>query len=278
MHYRHAYHAGNFADVFKHTLLVGLLQALARKEAPFAVLDTHAGQGIYPLGSPAASRTGEAADGILRLRDAKDAPEPVATYLRCVLDFNPPGPIKRYPGSPAIALALLRPGDRLIACERVPEVALELRAELRGQGRIAVHERDGYEAYALLPPPSRRGLILVDPPFERPDEFEAAAAFAERAASRFAHGIYAFWYPLKNRHHADRFVRRLGRLGRHALDARLDTDARAEGQLHACGLAVVNPPFGFETIARTALAWLTPRLAQGSKPTYTISTAHELAA
>lgn len=270
MHYRHAFHAGNFADVFKHVLVTGLLQALTRKDKALWVLDTHAGAGVYELDSAAALRTAEFADGIARLWQCTDAPEPIARFLRCVTALNPSGTLRRYPGSPAVALALLRPMDKLVLCEKLPEAAEHLRRFLRGDARATIHHRDGYEAYSLLPPAEKRALVLVDPPFERPDEFDAVAELLERAAQRFAQGVYVAWYPVKNRHAADRFVRRAARLGRSAVDLRFDNGAKGEGQMRACGLLVLNPPYGFEDVARAALDWLTPALAQGEAPFFSV--------
>ena len=194
MHYQHAYHAGNFADVFKHVLLCGLLAALGRKDKPWCFFDTHAGAGDYDLAGEGATRTGEWRDGIGRLADVAGAPEMVVDFLRIALAA--PG---RYPGSPLFACDLARPGDRLVLCEKVPAVAEQLKRALRGDARAAVHLRDGYEAASLLPPAEKRGLVLIDPPFERVDEFEAVGDFLEQALARFAGGVYTAWYPLKNR-------------------------------------------------------------------------------
>lgn len=252
MHYRHLYHAGNFADVFKHVLLVALLQALSRKDKPWCYLDTHAGAGCYDLDSGEAERTGEWRDGIGRLWSAVPKDPTLLRYLEAIRAINPSAELPRcYPGSPWLAAQLARPGDRLVVCERVPAVAKTLSEVLLA---AELHRRDGYEAHALLPPREKRGLVLIDPPFERVDEFDAAAEFLQRAGARFAGGIYALWYPLKNRHAAGRCVRRLARdAGRPVLNLQIDNGARAAGRMHACGLAVVNPPFGFEVAAQSAL-------------------------
>lgn len=211
MHYQHQFHAGNFADVFKHTLLCGLLAALNRKDTPWCFLDTHAGAGAYRLDSVAADKTGEWREGIARLAELADAPEPLATLLRLVREENPGGGLRNYPGSPQIARALARPQDRVVLCEKVPAIAAQLKANCAG---VELHLRDGYEAASLLPPKEKRGLILIDPPFERPDEFDAAAQFLKAAQARFAHGIYAVWYALKNRRAADQFLRKVAALNR----------------------------------------------------------------
>jgi 23S rRNA (adenine2030-N6)-methyltransferase len=299
MHYRHAFHAGNFADVFKHVLLCALLSSLNRKDKPWCFLDTHAGAGLYDLGEDSSQRTGEWRDGIGRLLQLDPVPAPLSAYLRIIRGFQSgeaAGGSVLYPGSPLIARACARQQDRLVLCERVPEVADELRAVLRdwrrltpalhesqaedepprnrpGDGliKVALHLRDGYEAAALLPPDERRGLVLVDPPFERPDEFEAVAAFLETAVRRFAGGVYAAWYPLKNFPAAGRFARQAARrTQRPALDLRLDTDAPGEGQMRRCGLLLLNPPFGFAAEAQAVLEALAPLLAQGPRPAWTI--------
>ncbi|MDE2148575.1 MAG: 23S rRNA (adenine(2030)-N(6))-methyltransferase RlmJ [Gammaproteobacteria bacterium] len=184
----------------------------------------------------------------------------IGDYLDLVRAANPDGGLRNYPGSPWLAVRLARADDRVVACETVPEVAAALAAAVPAAER---HRRDGYEAHALLPPKERRGLVLVDPPFERADEFEALAAFVNRARARFAGGVYAIWYPLKNRHAAARFVRRTAAGGR-ALELRLDVGAGAPGRLHACAVLVINPPFGFTEQAEAALRALLPVLRRGA--------------
>lgn len=263
MHYRHDFHAGNFADVHKHVLLCGLAQAMARKDKPYAYLDTHAGSGSYDLMGVAASRTGEAAEGALLLQGLKDAPEPLASWLRIVSAANGGGAWRRYPGSPAFVKALAREGDRLLLCESVPEVAEALRTQLFD---ATVHVRDGYEAASLLPPAEKRGLVLVDPPFERRDEFAAMTDFLQRAQARFAGGVYAFWYPLKNSHEVERFCRRVATLSsKPVVDFRFDTGAKAEGQMRGSGLVVVNPPYRFAEDMAPALDILARELAHGRR-------------
>lgn len=266
MHYRHSYHAGNFADVFKHVLLCGLLAALGRKDKPWCYLETHAGAGLYDLSDEGASRTGEWRDGIGRLAGLQDAPEPLATYLRIVRAENAGGGLRHYPGSPAFALALARPSDRLLLCEKVPAVMEDLKRNWGHDRRVGLHVRDGYEAHALLPPAEKRGLVLVDPPFERVDELEAMGEFSRKALARFAGGVYALWYPIKNRHAVGGFLRRMGReLPRPALNFEIDNGASAEGQMRACGLLVINPPYPFEQEMAPVLGMLAQQLAQGPK-------------
>lgn len=241
MNYRHAYHAGNFADCMKHAVLVWLLRALARKEKPFAVLDTHAGTGFYDLSGDAARRTGEACAGIMRALESK-APE-LADYLGVVRALG------LYPGSPAIARALLRPDDRLLCCELHPDDFAALRRRFGRDRQVSLHLRDGYEALlALTPPAARRGLVLIDPPYESPEEFDRVTNGLAAAHARFPGGILAAWYPIKHRapvrafhaavhETAIRDIVRAEFLLREPLDP---------ARLNGCGLLVINPPWHFE--------------------------------
>ena len=197
MNYRHAFHAGNFADCAKHALLLWMLDALGRKSKPFFVLDTHAGLGRYDLHQGDAARTGEWRDGIAKL--LHDPPPPLHRYVEAVSAVGNTGEFL-YPGSPLLIYHALRDADRLAACELHPEDAAALRDLFRGDAQAGVHLRDGYEAIrALLPPPERRGLILIDPPYEIPGEFERVVKALVDGADRFDHGIYVAWYPIKGR-------------------------------------------------------------------------------
>src|SRR5882757_3938862 len=206
MNYRHGYHAGNFADVLKHTALCELLRLLTAKDKKLFVLDSHAGAGGYDLGSGLARRTGEAEAGIARLIASPRAamPPAVARYLAAVAaydrKFGPAGGgVRRYPGSPRLVRAALRPGDRFIACELQPAEALALKREFAGDRAVEVRQADGYKTLkAQLPPPERRGLVLIDPPFEAADEFERLARAVRHGLRRFATGCYAVWYPIKD--------------------------------------------------------------------------------
>lgn len=251
MNYRHAFHAGNFADCMKHALLVWLVRALARKPAAFGVLDTHAGAGDYDLAADPALRTGEAEQGIARLLAADDPA--LADYLSLVRGLG------RYPGSPVLIRALLRPQDRLVCCELHPEDAATLRRRFAGDGQVAVHRRDGWEALgALLPPAERRGLVLIDPPFEQPDEFATLAAGLGRAHARFATGTLAAWYPIKHRALVRGFHAALREAGIPDIVAveLLRHEPADPGRLNGSGLVVVNPPWRFEQEAAPILAAL----------------------
>lgn len=242
----------------KHALLVWLLRALARKPAGFRVLDTHAGIGRYDLASPEAMRTGEASRGIARLTALTDGP--LADYVALVR--QDPG----YPGSPALAAALLREQDRLALVELHEQDHASLRALFRADPRVAVHRRDAWEAVrALTPFPERRGLVLIDPPFEQPGEYERITA-ALTAVNRRARGlVLAAWYPVKGRAPVRAFHAALRDAGLRdvvaaELNLREPTDA---ARLNGCGLVVVNPPFGFEAAAQAILAALHERLSDG---------------
>jgi 23S rRNA (adenine2030-N6)-methyltransferase len=258
MNYRHAFHAGNFADCMKHALLVRLLEAMARKPRPFFVLDTHAGPGGADLAAPEAARTQEWRGGIGRLRE--DAPPAaLARYLSLVGDAD------TYPGSPALIRALLRPGDRLACCELHPEDHAALRRRFAGDPQVGVHRRDGYEAIkALLPPPERRGLVLIDPPFEAEDEFDRVVAALRTGLARFPAGVFAAWYPIKHRAPIRDFFGALQSAGlRDLIAAELWLRAPLDpARLNGCGLLVANPPWQFAEDAVPILDALRDRLAE----------------
>jgi 23S rRNA (adenine2030-N6)-methyltransferase len=265
LNYRHAYHAGNFADVAKHLALVAILRHLRKKDAAFAVIDTHAGRGRYDLTGSEATRTGEAANGIGRLRGLV-AEGALGAYLGVA------GEGSDYPGSPMIAVALLRAQDRLVAIEKHPEEFAALKAALAGRRNARAEEGDGYKRLAaLLPPPERRGLVLIDPPFESDAEFHQAAAALDAALKRFAIGIYLLWFPIKAAAEANAFCGEVVAAGA-AKALRIDLDiggvARApdgKERLSGAGLLIVNPPYGFADEMRTALAMIAPLLSGSTR-------------
>jgi len=263
VNYRHAFHAGNFADVFKHLLIIRLMEDLQRKEKPMFFLDTHAGAGRYDLTGYNAGRTDEWRSGVGRLIAADDVPGDIARYLARLGQSGPR--LRWYPGSPLLAQKLLREGDRAAVCELQPDDAVALQALLRDDPRLAVHRRDGYEALkAFLPPRERRGLTLIDPPFERRDEFEAMVRGLRTAHRRFPTGIYALWYPVKDVHAVSRFRRALGngRI-RRVLDVRMSPlPEDVPGRFNGCGMIVVNPPWGFDDWATELLPRLTELLCE----------------
>ncbi len=268
MNYRHAFHAGNFADVFKHALLARMLVYLTRKDAPLRYLDTHAGVGLYNLASEEAARTGEWRDGIARVAGAA-MPAEIAGLLKPWLDvvhWTPGEDLARYPGSPTLAQRLLRPIDRIVLCELHEHDARVLARNMGRDRRVKCVRIDGYMALnAYVPPPERRGLVLIDPPFEDRAEFDAMADALEGAWTKWPTGTYALWYPIKRPLEAAAFARRISRgTIRRALLLEMDVARVAENApLSANGMIVVNPPFGFDAEARALLPWLTQTLARG---------------
>jgi 23S rRNA (adenine2030-N6)-methyltransferase len=264
MNYRHAYHAGNFADVLKHALLCWIVRYLQRKEAPLVMIDTHAGAGSYDLTAPEAGKTGEANDGILRLVSRAGAPPALGAYLDLVRAANRANAAPTiYPGSPSLLAALARAADRVVVCERHPDDAAALTQTLHGNRRVRVVTGDGYRALlALVPPAEKRGVVLVDPPFEEPEEFDYLARMFVAAHRKWPTGVYLLWYPLKERDQAARFTAEIAGAGiRKLACVTLDVD-RNEG-LSAMGLVLCNAPYTLEQDWAEALPWLAAALAQG---------------
>ena len=255
MNYRHAFHAGNFADCFKHSILLWCLDALQRKPAGVFVLDTHAGVGRYDLGSDPAQRTGEARDGIFRLLD--DPPSALLDYVALAAR-------DLYPGSPALLRAMLRPQDRLACCELHPEDAALLRRRFSRDPQTAVHLRDGYEAVgALLPPGSlKRALVLIDPPYEATDEATRVVRAIRTAHERMPGATVLAWYPLKHRAPARALHAEVTVADAVAAELWL-REPLDPARLNGCGLVVVNPPYGFADELPPILAALLSRLGNG---------------
>ena len=283
MNYRHAFHAGKFADVVKHAVLVRMLLHFRRKPAAFRVIDTHAGAGRYDLAGPEAARSGEWREGIGRLWGtplAEPARELLAPYLDAVAALNPagsPGALSAYPGSPALVRAFLRPQDRLVACELEPNAAAALTRYLHGDRRSKAVTIDGWTALnAYVPPPERRGLALIDPPFEDAGDFPRLAHALAAAHRKWASGSYLVWYPIKERKASDALARQLGRSSiakilRLELDVTTPAwrpgstgDAAAPGALAACGLIVVNPPWTLAAELQILLPALATVLSGGT--------------
>lgn len=258
MNYRHIYHAGNFADVFKHIVLMRLLDYLKQKDKPFFLLDTHAGIGLYDLDSEAAQKTGEAEGGIYRLAGRTDLAPAVKAYVDLVREYG------AYPGSPKIMQTLMRPDDRLVVNELHPEDRETLRLNMGRDRQVRVEGMDGYLAMkALLPPLEKRGLVLVDPPFEVTNEFELMVKGLEKAYERWATGIYAFWYPIKDRADITGFHKDLRATGIRKIAAadfylRKPLDPEV---LNGCGMVLVNPPWTLGAELNTIMTGLVPLLA-----------------
>lgn len=268
MNYRHAFHAGNFADVHKHSVLVRILLHLRKKPAPFRVIDTHAGAGRYDLFGPDATRSGEWRAGIGRIWTASRTSAPddlLAPYLDAVAALNPQSELRTYPGSPLIVAGLLRRQDRLLACELEPKAAQALGAALRGKAGAKSLAVDGWTALgAYVPPKERRGLVLVDPPFEELDEWVTLASRLAAAYRKWPTGVYVLWYPIKGRGASEPLAKRLRTLSMaNVLRTELTIGTpRADGPLLGSGLIVVNPPFTLEgelqRLLRALAGMLTP--------------------
>lgn len=265
MNYRHAFHAGNFADVFKHVVLVRLLKALHRKDKGFAYVETHTGPGRYDLNAPEPQKTGEYRDGISRLWDSP--PEGIEDYLAAVHAVNHDSTLRCYPGSPRVARFFLRPQDRMRVCEREPGECKRLHVEFAGDKQVQVRGGDGYAALkSWLPPPERRGMVFIDPPYERDDESEQVRAAVVLAVDRWAGGIHAVWYPIKVGAAVERLKTGLVRAGLRRLlaaEMKLWPDD-APFRLNGCGMLIVNPPWKLDAELQALLPPLAERLKQGS--------------
>lgn len=266
MNYRHAFHAGNHADVLKHFILSRLIALLSRKEAPFAYLDSHAGVGLYDLAGDAASRTGEWQDGIARLWQAEDVPDQLLDYLEVIRAMNPDGVLRHYPGSPELARLLTREQDRLQLNEKHPEDGRLLKQNMAGDRRVAVHLGEGWHVpRALLPTREKRALLLIDPPFEQADELERCVQALNEAIGRMRQAVVAIWYPIKELNQLRRFYRDLEKSAAPKL-LRVELYVQPTDQaqrLNGSGLVISNPPWGLEEELQSLLPWLTERLAQG---------------
>ena len=283
MNYRHAFHAGGFADVIKHIVLVRILIYLQDKPAAFRVIDTHAGAGVYDLGGDEARRGGEWLTGIARLMQARFSETTlplVKPYLDIVRAFNPQAALEAYPGSPLIARVLLRPQDRLTACEVEPKARKRLIDALRRDTQARVVDLDGWTALpAFVPPKERRGLVLIDPPYEQKDEFERLAGGFAEAFAKWPTGSFMLWYPVKSRRATDT-------LARHVLDAvgagpsagkclRLEFSVAPQvigGALASAGLLIVNPPWTLIGELKAILPELEKPLGQGGAGRFRLET------
>jgi 23S rRNA (adenine2030-N6)-methyltransferase len=271
MNYRHAFHAGNFADVFKHAILLALLDALTAKPKPLCYFDTHAGRGSYALDAPEAARTGEWHDGIGRMFGIAHPAAPLARYLAAIRELNADGASNRYPGSPLLAAHALRADDRLVLCETQDGEASALRTLLHHDPRAHVHVRDGYAAlHALLPPVEKRGLVLIDPPFEvQDDDFAAIKTALAQAHSRWPQGVYAVWYPIKSGRIVTPFHRQLasGPFDRVLVAELLVQPDDSPLRFNGCGLLIANPPWKLDHTLHALLPALRDALAQSPRAT-----------
>ncbi|MCM0021965.1 MAG: 23S rRNA (adenine(2030)-N(6))-methyltransferase RlmJ [Tagaea sp.] len=268
MNYRHAFHAGGFSDVVKHATYAWVLARLAEKPKPFAVLDTHAGLGEYDLDADQAARTGEWRAGIARVRAAlAEAPPALAPYAASLAGLGS----RWYPGSPRVATAHLRRGDRLIACEMHAQDAETLRRTFAGETgatRIEIRAGDGYATLkAVLPPPERRGLVLIDPPFELPDEFERLERALRQGVKRFPTGAFLAWYPIVDRDGPDALIGAFAGGGVKRVSVCEIEWRQAPGGkgLRGCGMLSINAPWRYEAAMREAWDWCAARFEPGAR-------------
>jgi 23S rRNA (adenine2030-N6)-methyltransferase len=290
MNYRHAFHAGGHADVLKHVVLAAMIERLKAKAAPFRIIDSHAGIGVYDLASDAASRTGEWRDGVGRLYDdngaarllSPPAEAVLAPWRAAIAAVNAPGAaLRRYPGSPEIARLGLRPQDRLALNELHPEDHARLIAEYRRDARVRITGLDArLIVKAQLPPPERRGIILIDPAYEAADDPERALAMLAEGHRRFATGVFALWYPVTGDPLSTTLRRKARTLALpKMIDVTLDVRKPADRGLAGSGLIIVNPPWRLAESLRDLLPELAVRLRQadGAKATVTVLAGEELA-
>ncbi len=270
MNYRHHYPAGGPADLLKHLVLVMLVRRLQAKPGAMFYLDTHAGAGSYDLAHEMSQKTGEYLRGAARLWGPVDQPGALGDLLRVLEGCNPDGVLRVYPGSPRIVRALMRPQDRMVCCELTGRDSERLHAEFRHDAQVSVHMRDGYEGLrAFLPPAERRGLVLIDPPFERPDEFAVMLAGLKAAHARWPTGCYALWYPIKSaaavgKLHAALMQSQIRKILIAELYTRLD---HADDELMGSGMILVNPPYQSDQSLRGVLPVLAARIAGPERAT-----------
>ena len=257
--YRHLFHAGNYADVFKHALVIQLAIGLGRKEKPFLYLDTHAGIGRYDLAHAWARKNEEYLDGIARIFGRIECPDVVRPYLDAVREQNPDGQLRFYPGSPLFVRRVFRGSDRMALAELNRDDCARLQKEFAGDRRVQVCNMDGYQALkAFLPPQERRALTLIDSSFDRANEFRRIAYALADAHKRFATGVYAIWYPLMEPATVSSFERTIVEIGLRKL-LKLELSVRPgtwKDSMRGCAMLVVNPPYGFDRLVSPMLHWL----------------------
>lgn len=268
MNYKHGFHAGNFTDVFKHILLIGLIEDLQRKDKPLCYLDTHGGIGIYDLSSEQALKTKEYESGIEKIIQQENPPQLVKQFLHCVHEINNQrshakyASLRYYPGSPLIAKFFARGRDRVIVCELHPEEYQSLRNTFAGEKQVAVHHMDGFLGLkAFLPPPEKRGLVLIDPPYEDTDDYTRIVHSLQSSLKHWAGGVYVVWYPIKEKMVTERFYRSLkANIQQPILAVDLMIYPEIPNHLNGCGLAIINPPYQFDQKIKGIAPWLAQAL------------------
>ncbi|MAT51351.1 MAG: 23S rRNA (adenine(2030)-N(6))-methyltransferase RlmJ [Porticoccaceae bacterium] len=272
--YRHAFHAGNYADVLKHLVLTRILVHLTRNKGPLCYIDTHAGAGGYALTSPEAMKVGEYRDGIELIWQRNDGPQGIQDYRALVARFNRNNThLAYYPGSPWLAGQLLRPDDRAIFCELHPADFPILQSRFAGQRRRECCRQDGYtRSLALVPPIERRGLIMIDPSYEQKKEFDQVTTHIQQLHRRFATGVYALWYPIVNHESINRMKRRLVASGIRRIESyELFRDASLKsGGMAGTGVIVINPPWTLREEMQGSLNYLTDIMARAPNPAFQI--------
>ncbi|MEH6453049.1 MAG: 23S rRNA (adenine(2030)-N(6))-methyltransferase RlmJ [Psychromonas sp.] len=273
--YRHSFHAGNFADVLKHTISTSILDYMLKKDKPFCYLDTHSGCGAYSLSSEQALKTKEFNNGIMRLWGRKDLPLPVANYVEQVVEFNAQSALKHYPGSPSIARQKLREDDRMFLFELHPNEFTNMRENFSGDRQIKMSKSDGLQGLiANMPPKERRGYILIDPSYEIKSEYQEVVETLIAAYKRFATGTYALWYPVINRVTINRMERELKSSGikniqLFELGILADSDERG---MTSSGMIVINPPWTLQKEMQESLPFLAKTLGEDGEGYYRIET------
>ena len=273
--YRHAFHAGNHADVLKHFIEVQLLRYLAQKDKPFWYIDTHAGAGCYALDSGYATQNAEYESGIARLWDRDDLPAPLADYVALVKRINPDGQMKLYPGSPLVAQELLRDGDKMRLFELHPSDSEILQENFAGYGsQVLMQTADGFGALkALLPPPPRRALVLIDPPYEDKQDYQRVVSALGEGLKRFSSGVYAVWYPQLQRSDARQLPEQLKKLPvKSWLNVALSVQGLSEEGfgMHGSGMFVLNPPWNLHGVLTDVMPYLVKHLGQDAQASFTL--------
>lgn len=273
--YRHAFHAGNHADILKHFVLHQLLQYLNQKDKPYWIIDTHAGAGVYALDQGYAAKNAEYESGIARLWSSDDLPPPLADYLALVRELNADGGMKLYPGSPWIADQALRANDKLRLFELHPTDFKLLQENFQDAGRrVKVEQADGFAGLkALLPPPPRRALVLIDPPYEEKRDYQRVPHALEDALKRFETGTYTVWYPILQRPELRTFIDKLKRLPAKSwlhVSLTVNTPSPDGFGMTGSGMFVLNPPWTLHSTLQSVMPWLTKTLAQDSGAGYVL--------
>lgn len=278
--YRHAFHAGNHADVLKHSVLLHILHYFNKKETPYWIIDTHAGAGIYDLEDAWAEKTAEFKEGIARLWDNTDLPQDLQIYIDHIRNLNDDQDLVYYPGSPWISLELMRPKDRLHLFELHPTEIEVLSDNIEQQGReiarqVTIFEKDGFSGLkSQLPPVPRRGVILIDPSYEDKADYRHTLMAIKDGLKRFATGCYAVWYPLVNRKEVHDMIKQLEKLpDTQWLNASLAVKKpAADGYgLHGSGMFIINPPYTLHAALEKSLPYLAKHLAQDSSATFNLT-------